>query len=52
MVFYVKRRGESVDEGRGFTIIDYEDRYKQALEDISLPWLLEYDLLELSLIHI
>jgi hypothetical protein len=35
-----------VDEGRGFTIIDYEDRYKQALEDISLPWLLEYDLLE------
>ena len=27
-------------------IIDYEDRYKQALEDISLPWLLEYDLLE------
>jgi len=35
-----------VDEGRGFTIIYYEDRYKQALEDISLPWLLEYDLLE------
>jgi len=35
-----------VDEGRGFTIIDYEDRYKQALEEISLPWLLEYDLLE------
>ena len=35
MVFYVKRRGESVDEGRGFTIIDYEDRYKQALEDIE-----------------
>ena len=35
-----------MDEGRGFTIIDYEDRYKQALEDISLPWLLEYDLLE------
>ena len=32
-----------MDEGRGFTIIDYEDRYKQALEDISLP---------LSLIHI
>ena len=29
-----------------FEIIDYEDRYKQALEDISLPWLLEYDLLE------
>ena len=29
-----------MDEGRGFTIIDYEDRYKQALEDISLPWLL------------
>ena len=27
-------------------IIDYEDRYKQDLEDISLPWLLEYDLLE------
>ena len=26
-----------MDEGRGFTIIDYEDRYKQALEDISLP---------------
>ena len=35
-----------MDEGRGFTIIDYEDRYKQALEEISLPWLLEYDLLE------
>lgn len=29
-----------------FEIIDYEPRYKQALEDISLPWLLEYDLLE------
>nr|WP_317322900.1 GNAT family N-acetyltransferase [uncultured Flavonifractor sp.] len=27
-------------------IIDYEERYKQELEDISLPWLLEYDLLE------
>ena len=27
-------------------IIDYEERYKQDLEDISLPWLLEYDLLE------
>ena len=27
-------------------IIDYEDRYKQDLEDISLPWLLEYGLLE------
>ena len=41
-----------MDEGRGFTIIDYEDRYKQALEDISLPWLLEYDLLEpVDLIH-
>ena len=26
-----------MDEGRGFTIIDYEDRYKQALEEISLP---------------
>ena len=24
-----------MDEGRGFTIIDYEDRYKQALEDIA-----------------
>ena len=31
---------------RPFEIIDYEERYKQALEDISLPWLLEYDLLE------
>ena len=30
---------------RPFEIIDYEERYKQALEDISLPWLLEYDLL-------
>ena len=41
-----------MDEGRGFTIIDYEDRYKQALEEISLPWLLEYDLLEpVDLIH-
>lgn len=29
-----------------FEIIDYEPRYKQALEDISLPWLLEHDLLE------
>ncbi len=27
-------------------IIGYEERYKQDLEDISLPWLLEYDLLE------
>ena len=27
-------------------IIDFEERYKPALEDISLPWLLEYDLLE------
>ena len=27
-------------------IVEYEERYKQALEDISLPWLLEYDLLE------
>ncbi len=27
-------------------IVAYEERYKQALEDISLPWLLEYDLLE------
>ena len=33
-------------EDRPFEIIDYEERYKQALEDISLPWLLEYDLLE------
>ena len=33
-------------EGLPVEIIDYEDRYKQALEDISLPWLLEYDLLE------
>lgn len=29
-----------------FTILDYAPQYKQALEDISLPWLLEYDLLE------
>ena len=27
-------------------IIDYEEQYKQELENISLPWLLEYDLLE------
>lgn len=33
-------------DGLPVEIIDYEDRYKQALEDISLPWLLEYDLLE------
>lgn len=33
-------------DGLPIEIIDYEDRYKQALEDISLPWLLEYDLLE------
>ena len=35
-----------MDEGRGFTIIDYEDRYKQALEDISLALAAGYDLLE------
>ena len=35
-----------MSEQSAFEIIDYEDRYKQALEDISLPWLLEYDLLE------
>ncbi len=29
-----------------FEIIDYQACYKQELEDISLPWLLEYDLLE------
>lgn len=29
-----------------FTILDYAPQYKQDLEDISLPWLLEYDLLE------
>ena len=28
------------------SIIDYTPQHKQALEDISLPWLLEYDLLE------
>lgn len=33
-------------EGPGFTIIDYEDRYKQELLDISLPWLEENDILE------
>lgn len=33
-------------DGLPVKIIDYEDRYKQALEDVSLPWLLEYDLLE------
>lgn len=33
-------------DGLPVEIIDYEDRYKQALEDVSLPWLLEYDLLE------
>ena len=33
-------------DGLPVEIINYEDRYKQALEDISLPWLLEYDLLE------
>ena len=33
-------------DGLPVEIIDYEDRYKQALEDISLPWLLEYDLME------
>lgn len=35
-----------MDDTLPMEIIDYEDRYKQALEDISLPWLLEYDLLE------
>ena len=35
-----------MDGERPFAIIDYEDRYKPALEDVSLPWLLEYDLLE------
>ena len=35
-----------MSEQSAFEIIDYEDRYKPALEDISLPWLLEYDLLE------
>ena len=39
-------RGVSVDGTVPVEIIDYEERYKQALEDISLPWLLEYDLLE------
>lgn len=29
-----------------FQIIDYEERYKSELESISLPWLLEHDLLE------
>lgn len=33
-------------EERGFTIIDYEDRYKQELMDISIPWLEEYNILE------
>ena len=40
------KEGARVEEQRKVEIIDYEDRYKQALEDISLPWLLEYDLLE------
>ena len=35
-----------MEDGLPLEIIDYEERYKQALEDISLPWLLEYDLLE------
>ena len=35
-----------MDDDRSVEIIDYEERYKPALEDISLPWLLEYDLLE------
>ena len=35
-----------MEEQRPVEIIDYEDRYKQELEDISLPWLLEHDLLE------
>lgn len=29
-----------------FVIIDYEEQYKQALLDISLPWLEENDILE------
>lgn len=29
-----------------FDIIDYEDRYKSALMEISLPWLEENDILE------
>ena len=29
-----------------FELIDYEDRYKGALKEISLPWLEENDLLE------
>lgn len=35
-----------MDDDRSVEIIDYEERYKPALEDISLPWLLEHDLLE------
>ena len=35
-----------MDDTLPVEIIDYEERYKQDLEDISLPWLLEYDLLE------
>ena len=31
---------------RNFAIIDYEEQYKQALKDISLPWLEENDILE------
>ena len=29
-----------------FAIIDYDPRYQHELEEISLPWLLEHDLLE------
>lgn len=29
-----------------FVIVDYEDRYLQALKEISLPWLEENDILE------
>lgn len=33
-------------EKSGFTIIDYEPRYKQELLEISIPWLEEYNILE------
>lgn len=42
----IPKRSEKLHMDAGFTIIDYEERYKQELENISLPWLLEYDLLE------
>lgn len=35
-----------MEEQRFFTLIDYEDRYKQALREISLPWLEENNILE------